>query len=301
MTLRNGNCANAAARVTRSLVLFARHERAWRGAKRWGLDGERWGGVRWYELSTLPRYQFVRPDSELPMKRRSLLASLCALPLASCQGESATVRFKVIASALVDGRPIESSSVMEISYSKVTHSLLGTGGATRLYGEALIFDLGGKGTVYVLPIQHPDNAISTQVYEYGILTSFGITNGIGSLSEADLTTLRNARGRHPFKLYKTTRLPAFVTFANESDPKSVYEIRPSELGQHFPGTKFTGLDMEITEDPITSKLKDRLPWLKAARDPKIFPRDPPTARRPYSQLPLSYMLTPADFFGDASR
>ncbi|RSB58690.1 hypothetical protein EFD55_32995 [Rhizobium pisi] len=70
------------------------------------------------------------------MKRRSLLASLCALSLASCQGESAAVRFKVIASATVDGRPIESSSVMEISYSKVTHSLIGNGGATRPYGEA---------------------------------------------------------------------------------------------------------------------------------------------------------------------
>jgi len=235
------------------------------------------------------------------MKRRSLLASLCALPLVSCQGESATVRFKVIASVTVDGRPIESSSVMEITYSKVTRSLIGTGGATRLYGEALILDLGGSGTVYVLPIRHPDNAVSSQVYEAAILTTFGINNGIGSLSEADFIKLRNTKGRHPFKLYKSTRLPAFVAFGNESDPKTVYEIRPGELGQRFPGTKFTGLDIEITGDPLTRKLRDRLPWLKTARDPTIFPRDPPAARRPYSQLPLSYMLTPADFFGDGSR
>lgn len=235
------------------------------------------------------------------MKRRSLLASLCALPLASCQGERATVRFKVIASATVDGRPVESSSVMEISYSKVTHSLIGNGGATRLYGEAVVFDLDGKGTVYILPIQHAPNASSSQVYEYGILTTFGINNSIGSLSEADFQKLRNATGRHPFRLYKTTRLPAFVAFTNESDPKTIFEIYPQELGRYFSGVKFSGLDIELTTEPVTKKLREQLPWLKSASDPQIFPRDPPTARRPYSQLPLSHMMTPADFFGDGSR
>lgn len=235
------------------------------------------------------------------MKRRSLLASLCALPLASCQGESATVRFKVIASATVDGRPVESSSVMEITYSKVTHSLIGAGGATRLYGEALIFDLGGKGTVYVLPVQHPPNASLSQVYEYGMLTTFGINNSMGSLTEADLEKLRSATGRYPFRLYKTTRLPAFVSFTNESDPKTIFEILPSELGQYFQGVKFTSLDVQITNEPLTAKLRERLPWLKTSTDPDIFPRDPRATRRPNSELPLSHMITPARFFGDGSR
>ena len=236
------------------------------------------------------------------MKRRSLLASLCALPLASCQGESATVRFKVIASATVDGRPVESSSVMEITYSKVTHSLIGAGGATRLYGEALIFDLGGKGTVYILPIQHDPNNSLTQVYEDGLLTTFGIGSSVGSLTDADFTTLRNASGRRPFKLYKTSRLPVFVSFKNEHDPKTIYEFQPGEIGRYFPGVKFVSLAVETTTERITSKLRDRLPWLDTAVAPgKIFPRDPPGVSRPHSELPFSYMITPARFFGDGSR
>jgi hypothetical protein len=234
--------------------------------------------------------------------RRATIFGALALPLAGCSGgESATVRFKVIASANIDGRPVESSSVMEITYSKVTTSLVGNGGATRLYGEALIFDLGGKGTVYVLPIQHPPGASLTQVYEYGVLSTFGITNSVGSLSDADFELLRNSTGRRPFRLRNTSRLPAFVSFENETDPKTIFEIAPSDIGRIFPGVRFTGLDLEVTEAPLTEKLRDRLPWLNSTSNSEIFPRDPRGARRPNSELPLSHMITRARFFADGSR
>ncbi|MGN6776052.1 hypothetical protein [Rhizobium sp.] len=233
------------------------------------------------------------------MKRRSLLASLCALPLASCQGESATVRFKVIASATVDGRPIESSSVMEISYSKVTRSLIGTGGATRLYGEALIFDLGGKGTIYILPVEHPPQASLDRVYEYAILSTFGIRNGFGSLSESDFNVLRSASGRRPFNLRRTSRLPAFVGFTDEANPKTIYEIDPWKIGERFAGVRFSGLEIEITSERVTGKLRERLPWL--SKSEQVFNRDPPGEHRPESERPIGYLLTRANFFGDGSR
>jgi hypothetical protein len=237
------------------------------------------------------------------MSRRALLASLCSLPLVGCQsGETAKVRYRVILSALVDGKPVEASTVMEVRYSRVTHSLIGTGGATRLYGEALIFDLGSKGAIFVLPIQHDPNNDLAQVYEEGVLTTFGIKNSIGSLSTADFETLRRATGRRSFRYYKTNRLPVIVSFKNEHDPKTIFEIQPGEIGRYFPEVKFTGLDVEITTERITSRLRDRLPWLDMTTAPgKIFPRDPPGVSRPRRELPFGYMITPADFFGDGSR
>lgn len=217
----------------------------------------------------------VAKNIPLAITRRATILGALALPLVSCSGrESATVRFRVIASATIDGRPTESSSVMEITYSKVTNSLVGNGGATRLYGEALIFDLGNKGTVYVLPIQHAPGTSLTQVYEYGVLSTFGIKNSVGSLSDADFELLDNAVGRRPFRLRNTSRLPAFVSFADETDPKTIFEISPSDIGRIFPGVRFTGLDLEVTEAPVTEKLRERLPWLNSTSNEEIFPRDP---------------------------
>ena len=235
------------------------------------------------------------------MKRRSLLAPLCALPPASCQGESATVRFKVIASATVDGRPVESSSVMEITYSKVTHSLIGTGGATRLYEEALICDLGGKGTAYILPLEHPPHASPSQVYEDGILTTFGVKNGIGSLSNSDLAALRTVRGRRLFHLYNTSRLPAFVAFTDEKSPKTIYEFGQRNLEAIFPRARFIGLDIEVTSEPITKKLTQRLPRVSTPNNVIVFGRDPPGHMRPDRELPIGFLISQGDFFGDGIR
>jgi hypothetical protein len=185
---------------------------------------------------------------------------------------------------------------MEITYSKVTHSLIGTGGATPLYGEALIFDLGGKGTVYILPLEHPAHASLSRAYEYGILTTFG---SVGGLSSADFDVLRNAKGRRPFRLYNTSRLPAFVAFTDEKDPKTIFEVAPPNLGVYFLGVRFTGLDIEITDEPVTKKLRQRLPWLNTPR--QVFDRDPPGHQRRDRDSPIGFLITRAHFFGDGSR
>lgn len=234
------------------------------------------------------------------MKRRSFLASLCALPMASCQGgERANVRFKVIAKALVDGQPVERSTVMEVDYWKVTHSLLGTGGGTRLYGEGMILDFENKPTLFILPFERQGGAL-VQAYEDGILKTFGINHGIGSLTETDYKELRAAHGRRQFRLARDPmRLPTFVSFADETNPKTIYQVDPWSLGPAFEGVQFLGLDVEITDEPITKKLFSRLPWLGSHKDP--FDQEPAGSRRPSRDRPLSFLITTSKFFGDGSR
>ncbi len=87
------------------------------------------------------------------LTRRRLLAACCCAPLAGCQNESATVRYRVIAAVIYKGVRHEASTVMECRYTRVTSSLTGMGGSTRLYGEALIFDLpDGPGPFTFCPI-----------------------------------------------------------------------------------------------------------------------------------------------------
>jgi len=219
------------------------------------------------------------------------------LLLAGCGGQSATNRFRVIATVEVDGQKVEGSTVMEITYQKVEHSLIGRGGDTTLKGEALILDLKGRGTVYVLPFQVDPSGSLDQVYEYGVLNSLGTENSIGTLSSQDFDRIRQARGRIPFRNGNPTRLPAFVAFRDEKNPKTIYEVDPKNLGQSFPGVRFVGLDIEFTDAPVTNVLKQRLLWLENPNYEVRFERDPPGRLRAYVDSPIGFKITTDHFFG----
>jgi hypothetical protein len=236
------------------------------------------------------------------MTRRTLLGSLCSVPLVGCQGsETASVRYRVIASAHVDGKPIVASTIMEVRYSRVKHSLTGAGGATRLYGEALILDLQGKGTVYILPVEHSPPGPLEQIYEGAVLSTLGVTNSIGTLTDADFEKVRTAKGRMPFRYYNSGRLPAFVAFRDEKVANTIYEINPSRMDQYFPGVRFDGLDIEIADAPVTDALAKRLPWLRARKAKTDFSRDPPGHVRPAKDRPLGYLVVEDHFYGSGSR
>ena len=221
------------------------------------------------------------------------------LLLAVCSGgQNATNRFRAIAAVEVDGQKVEGSTVMEITYQKVEHSLIGRGGATALKGEALILDLKGRGTVYVLPYAHDLSSGSLdQVYEYGVLNSLGTENSIGTLSSEDFARIRQARGRIPFRNGNPTRLPAFVAFRDEKNPTTIYEVDPNDFGQSFSGVRFVGLDIEFTDDRVTNVLKQRLPWLENPNHEQRFEKDPPGQIRAAKDRPIGFIITTDHFFG----
>ena len=224
-----------------------------------------------------------------------------ALMLSQCGDQSATVRYRVIATADVDGQRVEGSTVMEVSYRRVKNSLIGAGGGTKLYGEALILDLKGRGTVFMLPVRHHNKTQLMEIYEHGILLTFGVRNSIGTLADEDFARLRQAKGRRPLSfapLNPPLRLPAFVAFRDEKAPNTIYEIDPQHMDSAFPGVRFVSLDIEITDAPVTKVLKQRLPWLEGR---SAFDRDTPGKLRAQKDQPLGHKVTNAHFFGDGSR
>ena len=219
------------------------------------------------------------------------------LLLAVCSGgQSATKRFRVIATVEVDGQKVEGSTVMEITYERVERSLIGRGGAATLKGEALILDLKERGTVYVLPYQHMPSGALIEAYEHGLLSSLGIEHGAGTLSSEDFDRIRQARGRIPFRIGNPPRLPAFVAFRDEKIPTTIYEVDPKKPGQSFPGIRFVGLDIEFTDARVTNVLKQRLPWLENPNHEQRFERDPPGQQRSDKESPIGFKITTSHFF-----
>ena len=235
------------------------------------------------------------------MTRRSLLASFLALPLASCRdGEAVSVRFRVIAKVWVDAIPYQASTVMQVNYTRIKGSLTGTGGATRLYGEALIFDLPqGRGTFFVLPYLRSPSGSLREFFPEAILKTFGIDRGVGSLKNEDLEVLKSAKGLKALNFYG--RYPTMVGFTDPTRPNSIFEITPDRLSAIFPNVNLVGFDIEITTDPVTDRLRQRLPWLNQPNNAKIFDRPPPGDRRPARELPIVNVITQSNFFGNGSR
>ena len=219
------------------------------------------------------------------------------LMLSQCGEPSATVRYRVIATAEVDGQRVEGSTVMEVNYQRVKYSLIGAGGATKLYGEALILDLKGRGTVFILPVWYHEKTELMQIYELGILRTFGVQNSIGGLEDGDFARLRQAKGRKPLN----PRLPLFVAFKDEKIPNTIYEVDPQHMDSAFPGVRFNSLDIEITDAPVTKVLKQRSPWLDRNNRLSGFDRDPPGKLRAEKDLTLGYKISYNSFFGDGSQ
>ena len=240
---------------------------------------------------------------KIGLSRRALICSSIALPsllLTGCSGgEKAMVRFRVIARFNIHGVIKEFSNVMEVQIFRITHSLIGNGGASTLYGEALRIDLGSQGRLYLLPLRRqPDGQIQSEYFDSAVPRAFGIKSGLGSLSDGDFEKLRSLQGK---KSLSVERLPTFVAFKDESLAASMFEVDPWHMQGQFPGVHLVSVDVEITDQAVTDDLAHFLPWLLNRSGETALPRDPPGCQRPMRDRPLSYSMLESRFFGKGSR
>lgn len=68
----------------------------------------------------------------------------------------------------------------------------------------------------------------------------------------------------------------FVRFRNTNDPKTVEEVDPDDLARTFgSGIRLNSLTIQITDEPVTTGIENRLPWVKSRdlrfADPTIDP------------------------------
>ena len=215
---------------------------------------------------------------------RTVFAVLClGVVLAYCQDtRSATVRYRVIATVEVDGKPVEKSTVMEIKYRTVDDpnvnwfiwavtGMSRTVTYTEQYGEALIIDLGDRGTAFLLPTTYSPYSstgrghFGSGFYDTSLLITFGITNKLLRLDANDYARLRNVKGRFPLKTRHPDVHPAMAALLNEKYPQTIFQVDPYNMEASFSGVRLVGIDIEITKDPVTSKLRQRLPWLMGRR------------------------------------
>jgi hypothetical protein len=184
---------------------------------------------------------------------------------------SATVRYRLTLEAQVDGVPKTGSGVIEVTYSKQSQSAAQPELIISYRGEAVVLDLGARGTLFALLKGDTDDRSGP---EWIVLRAFNFPGGsLPRPVEDGLKQVQRLSGKRDLPL---TSLPLLVRFRDLDDPKTVEKVDPLDIAQSFgTGAKLVRATLEIvpagtwpfssygiTGEPITTGVDKRLVWLK---------------------------------------
>jgi hypothetical protein len=187
---------------------------------------------------------------------------------------SATVRYRLILEAEVDGKLKTGSGVIQVTYSKNNDPISHAEFSIDIRGEAVVLDLGQRGTLFAL-LKEGENSRSGP--DYIVLRAFNFSGGaLPRPVEKGLSDVRKLSGQVELPL---TSLPLLVRFRDIKDPLTVEKVDPLDLEKSFgPGVTLTRATLEIvlagiwpfswlgiTGEPLTDNLEKKLVWLKATK------------------------------------
>ena len=150
------------------------------------------------------------------------------------------------------------SAVREISNSSSPIDLPDVGNPAENSGEAVVVDLGDRGTLFVLISDKSDNEF------YQAIPSPGYGGTTPKAIEYYSNLEPGVRG-------ELTRMrPKMVTFEDMNDPKSVrlvfsesHESITDDFEEVFgEGVRLRQIMIETTDEPMTWGIKNLLPWLQ---------------------------------------
>jgi len=124
---------------------------------------------------------------------------------------------------------------------------------SRVRGEAIFIEL-GKGHHVVALL-----ALGRWGEDKYRMSSLPLLAFLAAGRKIEWFDVKNQKGSVPLK---GDLIPTLVTFADVNDARSARVVPPDQFGSVFgPGYRFAGATIEITKDPITTGIKNKLPFL----------------------------------------
>ncbi|MEN7538512.1 hypothetical protein [Aurantiacibacter flavus] len=199
------------------------------------------------------------------------------------------------------------SSVIEVKTSVAGRNIVPMPGAVshRVRGEAVMVDLGARGVLFAL-LRSDDNFDWASNVAYRLAPKMPrVRDAEGRLDsdsdfEAQYATM--LEHREPIELPRTfpdvghlknqPARPMLVRFGDIEDPSTVEQVDPDDLAFTFgPGVRLRRITVQLTGDPVTKGIVERLPWLPDRRGSLI----PISGGTPKHELPLGSRLNVGDF------
>ena len=137
----------------------------------------------------------------------------------------------------------------------------------KLRGQALYLDLGTGARPLIALLTshlHPKYGEAVRWSRDGGPGLRLMSRLYGLAPSGDVSRIARLRGSREIT---PDDLPDLVTFADINDPKTVIEVDPNNLQATLgPGVSWNEITLESTDEPITTGIKAKLPWLPAYRD-----------------------------------
>ena len=192
---------------------------------------------------------------------RLAVLAVAALALAGCWG-SESYRYKLTLAVNTPDGVKRASSVVEVLFWDVIIPARGT--AHKLRGQALYLDLrpGAKPLIALLTSRlHPKYGKDIRWSPDGGPTLRLMSSLYGIPPSGDVPRIARLRGSREIT---PNDLPDLVTFADINDPKSVIVVDPNNLQATLgPDVSWNEITLESTDEPITTGIAARLPWIPA--------------------------------------
>lgn len=222
------------------------------------------------------------------MKWLGIVAALVALaPVAYGMAyPSLTLRYRLTLEAEVDGKPKIGSGVIEVIYGKQPEFASGRDRVSSHRGEAVVLDLGERGTLFALLTAGSDNR---SIPESIVLRAFNFPGGAfpGPTVEAGQKQLRQLSGKRELPL-------TMVRFRDLNDPMTVEKVDPLDISKSYgAGTRLVRATLEIvpvgvwpfnslgvTGGPVTRRIAKKLIWLDHLDRYNSIPGNPFSSRLP---------------------
>jgi hypothetical protein len=191
------------------------------------------------------------------------------LPQAS---DTHSYRYKLTLEVKVDSEIKRASNVVEISHVTKRFPEQHTNVVVR--GQALYLDLGpGRDPLIALldsPLKDSDSDKKFGSYEVSAWVDGNPAATLASDSRMKAGLAQNEFGmlvaRGPKDL-SPIDLPDLVTFSDINDPKTVRRVNPDNLAETLgKDVQWHRMTIEITSDPVSSGLEERLRWLSGYYD-----------------------------------
>jgi len=191
------------------------------------------------------------------------------------------------------------SSVIEVEAGEVGTTL--GGGSAEARGEAIAVDIAPGQTMFVL-------LDGDDPYDWALGVMFGVTPTSDDQSipgndrfRARLEAVRANKKLNAVPRWFPPSLPArepisgyptMVRFRDISDPTTVEEVDPDNLAASFgSGIKLRRITVQLTDDPITTGIVKRLPWLPNQKLGLV----PHSINVPIADWPFGARIHPMDF------